>query len=82
MINLFVVTFLFVVALFVIPSSVSAHCDTLDGPVVNAARKAMETDNANYILIWVKPENEEEIRKALKRAKKKEKSGKNQRRER
>jgi hypothetical protein len=29
---------------------VSAHCDTLDGPVVNAARKALKTENVNYVL--------------------------------
>lgn len=69
--------FLFLVfASFVSAQKVSAHCDTLDGPVVNAARKAMETDNVNYILIWVKPENEDEIRKALKRAKAKKKAAK------
>lgn len=46
---------------------VYAHCDTLDGPVVMAARKAIETGNPNYILIWVKSENEEEIDKVLKK---------------
>ncbi|MCL6096725.1 MAG: DUF6448 family protein [Patescibacteria group bacterium] len=72
----FAVFFFLVFASFFSAQTVSAHCDTLDGPVVNAARKAMETDNANYILIWVKPENEDEIRKALKRAKDKKKAAK------
>lgn len=31
-----------------------AHCDGLDGPVVQAARHALETGNANNALIWVK----------------------------
>lgn len=66
----------FVLASIVSPSQVSAHCDTLDGPVVNAARKALSTENVNYVLIWVKPENEDEIRKALKRAKNKRKQAK------
>jgi Family of unknown function (DUF6448) len=74
--TVFVITSLLFGALFIFPSQASAHCDTLDGPVVTAARKAMETDNANYILIWVKPENDEEIRKALKRAKDKKKAAK------
>lgn len=69
---------LFLGALFVFPSHASAHCDTLDGPVITAAKKAMETDNANYILIWVKPEHEDEIRKALRRAIKKKKAAKTQ----
>lgn len=71
------VIFLFLIfASFFSAQKVSAHCDTLDGPVVNAARKAMETNNANYILIWVKPENEDEIKKALKRVKDKKKAAK------
>lgn len=39
-----------------------AHCDTLDGPVVAAARQALEENNANLVLIWVKKENEPEIK--------------------
>lgn len=62
---------LVIIGFFFFTRTISAHCDTLDGPVVNAARKAMETNNANYILIWVKPENENEIRKALKNARNK-----------
>ena len=30
------------------------HCDTRDGPVVRAAKKALETGNLNYVLIWIK----------------------------
>ena len=39
-----------------------AHCDGLDGPVVNAARKALATNNVNHALIWVQKENEPELR--------------------
>lgn len=70
------IIFLLVLVSFVSPAPVSAHCDTLDGPVVKAAQKALKTDNVNYMLIWVKPENEDEIRKALKRAKAKKKAAK------
>ena len=66
--TLFSFAIFFILALFIYPSQVSAHCDTLDGPVVKAARKALETDNVNYVLIWVKPEDEDAIRKALKKA--------------
>ena len=31
-----------------------AHCDTRDGPVVRAAKKALETGNLNYVLIRIK----------------------------
>lgn len=69
--RILVVSFFFFLALFVCPRGTFAHCDAIDGPVVNAARKALETKNVNYVLIWVKPENEDDIRKALKRAKNK-----------
>jgi len=42
-----------------------AHCDTLDGPVVKAASKALETNDINCVLIWVKPEQEAEVRAAF-----------------
>ena len=44
---------------------VSAHCDGLDGPVVKAAIKALETENVNLVLIWVKKEFEDEIKNAF-----------------
>ena len=42
-----------------------AHCDTMDGPVVADARKAIDLNTVNYVLKWVKPENEQEIRTAF-----------------
>jgi len=41
---------------------VAAHCDTLDGPVVGAARKALESGNVNLVLVWVQKKDETEIR--------------------
>ena len=40
-----------------------AHCDTLDGPVVAAARKALDTGNVNLVLIWVQKKDDADIRK-------------------
>lgn len=40
-----------------------AHCDTLDGPVVVAARKALDTGNVNLVLIWVQKKDDAEIRR-------------------
>lgn len=68
--------FLFVLTSLVLPTKASAHCDTINGPVVNAARNALKSKNVNHALIWVKPENEDQIRKALKRALKKRKKAK------
>jgi len=44
---------------------VFAHCDTMDGPVVADARKAIEQNNVNYVLKWVHPDNEKEIKDAF-----------------
>lgn len=49
-------------------SSAWAHCDGLDGPVVQAARMALETGNANYVLIWVKGAADPEIKHAFQQA--------------
>jgi hypothetical protein len=46
-------------------SNTLAHCDGLDGPVVQAAQEALKTNNVNLVLIWVKKEDESEIRKAF-----------------
>ena len=44
-------------------TAASAHCDTLDGPVIAAARKALDTGNVNLVLIWVQKKDDAEIRK-------------------
>jgi hypothetical protein len=43
----------------------SAHCDTMDGPLVADARKAMAENNINYVLKWVPAASEKEIRDAF-----------------
>jgi len=48
-----------------LPNQASAHCDGLDGPVVKAAQKALETGDANPVLIWVQKKDEAEIKKAF-----------------
>ena len=40
-----------------------AHCDTMDGPVVKAAQRALATRNVNLILIWVRQNDDAEIRR-------------------
>jgi hypothetical protein len=54
--------------LFISPKNASAHCDTLDGPVVSAARKALQTNNPNLVLVWVKKEDEDELLAAFRKA--------------
>jgi hypothetical protein len=60
-------TMSFIAALFV-SDKVFAHCDGLDGPVIKAAREALETGNVNLVLIWVKKDDEAAIDKAFKQA--------------
>jgi hypothetical protein len=47
------------------PARALAHCDGLDGPVVNAAQRALEARNPALVLIWVQEKDEPEIRKAF-----------------
>ncbi|HEU0201868.1 MAG TPA: DUF6448 family protein [Burkholderiaceae bacterium] len=44
---------------------VFGHCDTLDGPLVTFARKALETGNVNLVLPWVRKEDEAEVRRVF-----------------
>jgi hypothetical protein len=50
------------------PEPARAHCDTLDGPVVKAARTALDGGKIEPVLAWVRPDDEAEIRDAFARA--------------
>jgi len=52
---------------FFAPAVVVAHCDSMDGPVVKAAKKALEAGNVNLVLIWVQKKDEVEITEAFKK---------------
>jgi Family of unknown function (DUF6448) len=47
-------------------SSMFSHCDGLDGPVVQAAQKAIASGDVNLVLIWVQKRDEEQIKNAFK----------------
>jgi hypothetical protein len=51
--------------LALMPARALAHCDGLDGPVVKAARRALETRNAALALIWVQEKDAREIQAAF-----------------
>jgi hypothetical protein len=51
-----------------IPTSAWAHCDSLDGPVVLAAQRALETDNVKLVLPWVEKDAEAEVTAAFEQA--------------
>jgi len=46
-------------------SAVSAHCDALDGPVVEAARRALSTGDVSAVLPWVQSAQESAVREAF-----------------
>lgn|GEM_PF-153854 len=44
---------------------VIAHCDTMDGPTVADAKKAIDKNNVNYVLKWVQVADEKVIKEAF-----------------
>jgi hypothetical protein len=52
-------------AMLLLPAWAFAHCDSLDGPVVNEARVALEKGEIAPVLKWVKAEHEETVRQAF-----------------
>ena len=54
-------------SLLILSSNVTfAHCDSMDGPLITDARKAIGQNNINFVLKWVQPKNETEIKDAFK----------------
>ncbi len=47
--------------------SVSAHCDSYEGPIIPVAQEALRTGDVKPLLKWVGPEHETEIKNAFKR---------------
>lgn len=70
-----VASVLMVGGMLVFPSRILAHCDSTDGPVVTAAREALEANTVELVLIWVLPQDEQEIRSAFERTKRVRASG-------
>lgn len=48
------------------PAAADAHCDSVNGPVVAAARKSLDTGEVKYILAYVQPDAEAELTAAFK----------------
>ncbi len=42
-----------------------AHCDTLDGPVIQAAKKALDKGEITPVLKWIRKDQESEVRAAF-----------------
>ncbi|HMB68199.1 MAG TPA: DUF6448 family protein [bacterium] len=52
-------------AVLAVPAASRAHCDSLDGPVVIDARKALTDGIVDPVLKWVAPEDESAIRESF-----------------
>ena len=48
-----------------LPQSGRSHCDTMSGPVVQAAKVALEKKDVTPVLMWVKPDGEAEVKAAF-----------------
>ncbi len=57
--------FFLMMVMLATPVSALAHCDTLDGPVVETARTALEKGEVTPLLKWVKPDQEAAIKTAF-----------------
>src|SRR5690606_6191987 len=62
-------------AALVLPGDAFAHCDSMDGPVVVAAQQALETGELEPMLIWVRAEDEAEVRSAFDRVRRVRRQG-------
>lgn len=59
-------SFLSAIALAALVSGTAmAHCDSMDGPVVKDAQRALTDKKLDPVLKWVRADDEEEIRKAF-----------------
>lgn len=46
----------------------AAHCDTLDGPVIQDARKALDTKDVTPVLKWVQSKDEKSVKDVFNKA--------------
>ena len=54
---------LFVFFMMILSTNVAfAHCDTMEGPLIGDAKKAINSNNVNIVLKWVPEANEAEIK--------------------
>jgi hypothetical protein len=57
---------LFIFSMLIFSTKITfAHCDTMDGPLIADAKKAIGQNNVNFALKWVPAANEKEIKDAF-----------------
>ena len=52
----------------IVPEMVSAHCDTMAGPVIQDAQTTLEKGDITPVLKWVKKGQEKKVQQAFKKA--------------
>lgn len=63
--NITLATVLAGAGLIMMPQAALSHCDTMDGPVVQAAKVALERNDVTPVLSWVKKDGEAEVKAAF-----------------
>lgn len=61
----FMLTTGMVIFSLLLATNASAHCDTMDGPVIRDAKTAIAKNNLNYVLKWVHSDAEAELREVF-----------------
>lgn len=59
------VSFLILTMLLISTGVALAHCDTMDGPLVKDAQKAISQNNVNVVLKWIPANDEAELKDAF-----------------
>jgi hypothetical protein len=59
--NVSIFIFLLITLSLAFQKDLSAHCDGEDGPVVTSAKKALEDENVNLVLVWVQKNDEQAV---------------------
>jgi hypothetical protein len=63
--NITLATVLAGAGLIMMPQAALSHCDTMDGPVVHAAKVTLERNDVTPVLRWVKKDGEAEVKAAF-----------------
>lgn len=74
-ITMFVFMAIFGLFMFVTVPKAFPHCDTMDGPVLTAAKEALKTGNVNLVLMWVQKDDEKQIKELFDKTMKLRKQG-------
>jgi hypothetical protein len=56
------------IAILLLARSAQAHCDTMDGPVVKDAKRALSKRDVTPVLKWIQPRYEKEVKAAFAKA--------------